>query len=124
MRFRYFTITLAVTLGLLFTAAREPAAQSQQQDGLRVSVAGEVSSPGVYVVAKKGGLKLRRIVLIAGGITSAAAAKNTIIYRLDPGAEKRRAIKVDLEAILKGTAEDVDIAAEDVIHVPKNDDKK
>jgi polysaccharide biosynthesis/export protein len=81
-------------------------------------VAGEVKAPGSFPL--KDGTTLRQAVSLAQGMTFSARAKRGIIFREDPMLGSRREIKVDINAIMSGKADDIPVLANDVIIIPNS----
>jgi polysaccharide export outer membrane protein len=76
----------------------------------RVTVEGAVRSPGVHVL--KGKTTLLQLVAISGGLVDSSDA-TMVIFRQTDG--KRYAGRFEIEEIRKGTAEDPQVLAGDVI---------
>ena len=81
-------------------------------------VAGEVNSPGAFPL--KDGTTLRQALLLARGMTFRAAKSRAIVFRDDPTTGKRNEIPVDVDAVMRGTAPDIAIGANDVVVVPNS----
>jgi len=81
--------------------------------GLRVTVEGSVTKPGVVLV--RGGVTLLSIIAQSGGLTDTADESDIVVFR---NTEKGRIIaRFDVKAIRAGTAEDPPIYAGDTIIV-------
>lgn len=87
----------------------------------RVQVKGAVYRPGNYAFEQ--GLTLTKLIEKAEGLKGEAFTNRVNILRTKADLSTRL-IQVDLEAIMKGTATDVTISREDVIHVPSIYDLK
>lgn len=81
-------------------------------------VAGEVNSPGAFPL--KDGTTIRQALLLAQGTTFKAARDRAVVFRDDPATGARTEIPVDVDAVMKGTAPDVAIGANDVVVVPNS----
>jgi polysaccharide export outer membrane protein len=79
-------------------------------------VGGEVKQPGRIEYGK--GLTVLPALALAGGVTE-AAQKQAVIFRQEQPDAKRVEIKVDLEAVMKGQAEDIPLLPDDIVLVPK-----
>jgi polysaccharide export outer membrane protein len=80
-------------------------------------VAGEVNAPGSFQL--KEGTTLRQAISLAQGTTFEAAKSRGLIFR-DDAAGKRSEIPIDIDAIMSGKKEDVQILANDIIIVPNS----
>src|SRR5262245_28835039 len=121
MRLRHFTIALAITLGLIFSVTHHSGAQTSDKSDKEVTlfhIFGEVKNPGVYVMNVKA--TLRKAIIIAGGTTAEAMTRYTIILREPQGGGRRQRIKVDLNALMDGTGEDVPLVDDDIIIVNRD----
>lgn len=81
-------------------------------------VAGEVSSPGSFPL--KEGTTLRQAISLAQGPNFKADQKRGVIFRDEPGTGKKKEVKVDIAAVMKGLNEDVPILANDIIVIPNS----
>jgi polysaccharide export outer membrane protein len=80
-------------------------------------IAGEVREPGSFPL--RHGTTLRQAISLAQGMTSKAAGSQSVIYREDVDG-RRREIKVDLNAIMRGGGDDMTLAANDIVIVPNS----
>jgi polysaccharide biosynthesis/export protein len=81
-------------------------------------VAGEVTAPGSFPLRE--GTTLRQAISLAQGTNFKADLGRGIIFRDDPGTGKKKEIKVDVAAVMKGKNEDLMIQANDIIVVPNS----
>ena len=81
-------------------------------------VAGEVARPGSFPLNE--GTTLRQAISLAQGPNFKADQKRGVIFRDDPGTGKKKEIKVDIAAVMKGTNEDVSILPNDIIVIPNS----
>lgn len=81
-------------------------------------VSGEVREPGSYPL--RDGTTLRQAISFAQGMTFKAAGDRAIIFREDPESGKRQEIKTDLNAIMRGTRDDISVMPNDIIIVPNS----
>jgi protein involved in polysaccharide export with SLBB domain len=125
MRFRHFTIALAITLGLLFPVTRQSRAQTSDKSDKEdtfIYIFGEVNRPGSYLIKVKDKATLRWAILIAGGTTNEAMTRfrYTTILREPEGGGRRKQIRVDLSAVMEGNVEDIPLADDDIIFVDRD----
>jgi protein involved in polysaccharide export with SLBB domain len=83
----------------------------------KIFVTGEVQQPGLLPLA--GELSAARAVIQAGGLRPSAKPSNVFLVRRSADGTPV-ATRVDLEAVFKGTAQDVPLMAFDVVYVPKS----
>jgi protein involved in polysaccharide export with SLBB domain len=83
----------------------------------KIYVTGEVQQPGLLPLV--GELSAARAVIQAGGLKPSAKPSAVFLVRKSIDGTPV-ATRVDLEAIFKGTAQDVPLTAFDVIYVPKS----
>lgn len=80
-------------------------------------VAGAVREPGAFLL--KDGATLRQAISLAQGVTIKAAGNRAIIYR-DAGGGNRQEIKVDVDAVMKGKADDIALLPNDTVVIPNS----
>ncbi len=87
--------------------------------GQRVYVGGEVTKPGIVVLA--GGMSPLQAVFFAGGFKETASPGSAIVIRKGPDGELYP-IRVDLDKEINGESEEeiVQLQAYDVVYVPKS----
>jgi len=83
----------------------------------KVYVTGEVLQPGLLPLV--GELSAGRAVIQAGGLKHTAKSSNVFLVRKSTDGTPV-ATRVDLEAVFKGTAQDVPLMAFDMVYVPKS----
>jgi polysaccharide export outer membrane protein len=82
-----------------------------------VYVTGDVRKPGGFVLDDRETVTVLQAVALAEGLNGTAAkSRARIIRRSEDGS--RTEIKVDLEKVLKGKSQDVELAANDILFVP------
>ena len=86
----------------------------------QVYVNGEVARPGPFDLADGEPTSLVRMLTIAGGLTSTADAKSIRLLRTVVGTQRRAEIKLNLQDVLAGRANDFPIMPDDVVYVPKS----
>ena len=86
----------------------------------QVYVNGEVLRPGPFDLADGEPTSLVRMLTIAGGLTSTADAKSIRLLRTVVGTQRRAEIKLNLQDVLAGRANDFPIMPDDVVYVPKS----
>jgi polysaccharide biosynthesis/export protein len=79
-------------------------------------VAGEVRSPGQFPL--KLGVTLRQALSLAQGSPFKASLNKGIIFREDPTTGKFTEIAVDMDAVVSGKKEDMQILPNDIVYVP------
>lgn len=83
-------------------------------------VAGEVKEPGSFPIREK--TTVQRAISLAKGTNYEGNLKKAIIYRQNGNGE-RREIQVDIAAIMKGEAQDVELLSNDILIVPNSKSK-
>jgi polysaccharide export outer membrane protein len=89
-----------------------------------VFVTGEVKKSGGYILGERQSMSVLQAVSLAEGLNSTADKKHAKILRLDPNADDRVEIAVDLKGILEGKSADVKLQGNDILFVPGNAGKK
>jgi polysaccharide export outer membrane protein len=77
---------------------------------------GNVNKPGTLVMRVP--VPLSQALAMAGGLSNGAAKDRIRIFRTQAGSTKRREISANLDAIMKSSAEDPLLQANDLIFVP------
>lgn len=81
----------------------------------RINVVGAVQRPGS--LAWTAGMGVVQAISVAGGLTSLAAANDTIVTRSEAGRPKR--YKVSVRRITEGQEQDFILQAGDIVYVPE-----
>ena len=90
-----------------------------------VYVIGAVVRPGGFALRSDSEeMTILKVLALAGGTTSTAKPRKTVIIRRDPVTEKELEIEVDLKKIMAREAEDVRMLANDILFVPDSTGKK
>jgi polysaccharide biosynthesis/export protein len=89
-----------------------------------VFVTGEVKKSGGFILGEHQSMSVLQAVSLAEGLGQTADKKHTKILRLNPGADQRVEIAVDLKGILEGKSSDVALQGNDILFVPGNAGKK
>ena len=89
-----------------------------------VFVTGEVKKSGGFILGERQSMSVLQAVSLAEGLGQTADKKHTKILRLNPGADQRVEIAVDLKGILEGKSSDVAMQGNDILFVPGNAGKK
>ena len=85
-----------------------------------VYVVGAVRRPGGFPLSEKEQISVLQAVSLSEGLDRVAAAKNARILRQSsPGAE-RTELRVNVQQILDGRAQDVSLEANDILFIPTN----
>lgn len=80
-----------------------------------LSILGQVQKPGSYQMPLEDKLTLLQLISMAGGFTDVANVKKIKVIRKAAG--KIKVIHANAESIIGGKDPDIELAAEDVIHV-------
>ena len=80
-------------------------------------IIGDVLRPGLYQIAEGDSMAFSRAVAAAGGPTRTAKTTKCILVRYDDGGV-REEVKVDFDAVMKGSEPDRAVRFNDVIFVP------
>jgi polysaccharide export outer membrane protein len=91
--------------------------------GELIYVTGEVQRSGGFVLREKESMSVLQALSLAGGIGSAAAAKDSRILRAQAGSS-RMEIPVDLKKMLSGQSEDLALKPDDILFIPSSVPKK
>ncbi len=94
-------------------------AQIRVPECQRVYVVGDVKRPGAFPFVDMEDTTVLQMLALSGGLDSFSRNK-AYIYRLDPGAVRKREIEVPLRRILDRKSEDVKLAANDILYIPTN----
>jgi polysaccharide export outer membrane protein len=89
-----------------------------------VYVTGDVKKSGGFVLGERQTMSVLQAVSLAEGLTQTADKKHAKILRLNPGADEREEIAVDLKGILEGKTGDVRLQGNDILFVPGSTGKK
>ena len=81
-------------------------------------IAGEVKAPGQFQLRQ--GITLRQAISLAGGTLFKAKLGKGIIFRTDPTTGNFTELPIDIDAVMSGKSEDVQILGNDVIWVPNS----
>ncbi len=82
-----------------------------------VYVSGLVNAPGPIPVPQHGTMSLVQALSAAGGVRDLLEPKDATLWRQLPSGERVR-VQLDLNEILNGNAEDIQLAAGDVVQIP------
>jgi len=88
-----------------------------------VFVIGEVKKPG-EVILKGDGVTVLQALSSAEGFGTTPAPQNSKIVRVTPGSSERKEIPVDLNKILAGKSEDIEMRPNDILVVPPSAPKR
>jgi polysaccharide export outer membrane protein len=83
-----------------------------------VFVLGDVGRPGGFVMENSGKITLLQALALAGGATRTSSMNGSRLLRKGPSGYTD--IHVELNKMLKGQKEDVQLQAEDILYVPGN----
>jgi len=85
-----------------------------------IYVVGSVRRPGGFVLNEKESISVLQALSLAEGLDRTAAAKNAMILRAFPGNTQRSELPVNIQRILAGKSEDMQLQANDVLFIPNN----
>jgi polysaccharide export outer membrane protein len=84
-----------------------------------IYVVGAVQKPGGFLLQNDlDHMTMLKMLSLAGGTTSTAKTKNTVILRKNPDTGKRDQVPVDLGKILHLKSQDIQLEANDILFVP------
>jgi polysaccharide export outer membrane protein len=89
-----------------------------------VFVTGEVKKSGGFILGEHQSMSVLQAVSLAEGLGQTADKKHAKILRLNPGADQRVEIAVNLKGIMEGKSSDVTLQGNDILFVPGNAGKK
>jgi polysaccharide biosynthesis/export protein len=89
-----------------------------------VFVTGEVKKSGGFILGEHQSMSVLQAVSLAEGLGQTADKKHAKILRLNPGADQRVEIAVNLKGILEGKSSDVTLQGNDILFIPGNAGKK
>jgi polysaccharide biosynthesis/export protein len=87
-----------------------------------IYVLGDVVQPGAFTAAGQEPLTILRAVSVARGLKPTASQTRTVIIRTDARGERVQ-LPVNLGAVLRGRAPDIELLPNDVVYVPKNTER-
>jgi polysaccharide export outer membrane protein len=85
----------------------------------RIFVVGNVKRPGAFPFQNVQDTTVLQLLALSGGLDSFSQSK-AYIYREQPGSEQKTEIEIPLKRILDRKANDVKLAANDILYVPTN----
>jgi polysaccharide export outer membrane protein len=97
----------------------EAGAQIRVPECERVFVVGDVKRPGAFPFVSVEDTTVLQLLALSGGLDS-FSLKRAYIYREQPGSSKKVEIEVPLRRIMDRKAQDVKLAANDILYVPVN----
>jgi polysaccharide biosynthesis/export protein len=89
-----------------------------------VYVVGEVGKPGPVPLTSGHSVSVMEAVSLTGGVLRTAAPAKARILRRVPGEEKRSEVTINLQRIIQGKADDLPLAAGDILFVPDSSSKR
>jgi len=89
-----------------------------------VYVLGEVGKPGPVPLSGGHSISVMEAVSTSGGVLKTAAPNRARILRMVAGDPKRAELNVDLQKIMQGKANDLSLAAGDILVIPDSTGKK
>jgi polysaccharide export outer membrane protein len=85
-------------------------------------VVGDVNRPGPFEFPLSQKMKLSRALAMAGGPTKTSKLKDTALIRQHPDGSVDR-VSLNLDKVLKGKADDVDLQPNDLVYIPGSVEK-
>lgn len=85
-----------------------------------VYVVGEVKRAGGFALAEKKSISALQALSLAEGLSGTADTRHARILRVQPNADQRAAIMVDLKGILSGKRADVPLQGDDILFIPSS----
>jgi polysaccharide biosynthesis/export protein len=89
-----------------------------------VYVTGDVKKSGGFVLGERKTISVLQAVSLAEGLGPTPDPRHAKILRLNPGADERTEIPVDLKKILQGKGGDVPLQGNDILFVPDSTGKR
>jgi polysaccharide export outer membrane protein len=89
-----------------------------------IYVIGEVRKPGEVTLKDQSSISVLQALSSAEGFGPTPAPQNAKIVRLAPGSKERAEIPVDLQKVLAGKAEDIQMRPNDILVVPLSGPKR
>ena len=89
-----------------------------------IYVTGDVKKSGGFILGEKQNMSVLQAISMAEGLGQAPDTKHAKILRMNPGADQRTEIPVDLKTILAGKGQDVPLQGNDILFVPDSTGKK
>ena len=116
--------SLQIFIGLVLSVVMIGPAlgQSLPSNSDDVFIAGEVKRPGK--IPFKDAMTVKKAISLAEGTTLEAAPSRAVIFRTEPATGKRREVRVDLEVVMSGKEQDVELKPGDIIIIPSKSMKK
>ncbi|MGC1903757.1 MAG: polysaccharide biosynthesis/export family protein [Candidatus Acidiferrum sp.] len=89
-----------------------------------IYVTGDVKKSGGFILGEKQNMSVLQAISMAEGLGTAPDTKHAKILRMNPGADQRTEIPVDLKTILQGKGQDVPLQGNDILFVPDSTGRK
>ncbi len=88
--------------------------------GELVYVVGEVKKPGGFVLNQHSSMTVPQAISLAEGTLNTGSLSKSLLLRKEGNGHDRTEIPLDVKRILKGSAPDISMSANDVLYVPTN----
>ncbi len=95
-----------------------------EREGHYYYVLGDVQKSGAFQIRRNERITLSKALATAGGMLDTASANKTTIMRREPDGSSATQIAVNVNDVMKGKANDVELARNDVIIVPGSTTKR
>jgi len=92
--------------------------------GEMVYVIGDVKRAGGFVLGEHESISVLQVLSLAEGLGPSSRAQDSKILRVNPNAEQRTEIAVDVKAILSGKRKDIPLQSNDILFIPDSTGKK
>ena len=92
--------------------------------GEMIYVIGAVRKPGPLILHESTKMSVLNALSLAEGLGPTPAPQNSRILRTVPGTQQRTEIPVNLNKVLSGKAENIDLQANDILLIPTSNAKK
>lgn len=89
----------------------------------KIFVVGNVRKPGAYPVQDASGSSVLKLLALAEGLMP-FTARQAFIYRQEGGTSAKNQIPIELSKIIDRKAQDVPLAANDILYIPDNKSKR
>lgn len=86
----------------------------------KIYIAGDVAKPGMIELVQLKSLSIALLYAQAGGKTPTSKLSDTIVVHVNEKGERTTTETVDLDKVIKGTAEDFQLVAGDIVVVPSS----
>ncbi|MDX1979563.1 MAG: polysaccharide biosynthesis/export family protein [Bryobacteraceae bacterium] len=93
---------------------------SEKKQPKLIHISGEVHRPGSVELVTQESVSLMKVLALAGGLTSTASPKRTMIMHVNAEGKQTSQAVIDLEKTMKGKAKDVELVSGDIVIIPSS----